>query len=305
MRPSALVPEPLALSNAHGDAGGGGGGGGGKGGGRGTAEASGATGWTVLLDGDEAIVRLHGHRGFTSDSALLPLMLEGAMRDLPKDEEGGPGGVSLVVYTTPDTDPLDAASLPPALELDLQGTASRLELLAAGLSKASHIDLLQGEFSPKQNFDKAWKPWRWTAALAACLCLFLFAGKWLDYRRLAEREAQIDAAIAETFASALPGTRMQRPRRQMQSALEAIGAGGSDTFIVRTEQIAASLAAQPSTTLRSIGYRDGRFDLDLTTDALPTLDALKSAIEARGSLAMTVQSANREDDGVRGRVRVE
>ena len=297
LRPSAVVPEPLALPSAPGEAR--------RGGERGSAETSGAPGWTVLLDGDEAVVRLHGHRGFTSDSALLPMMLEGALRDLPKGEEGAPGGASLLAYATSGTEPLDTASLPPALELDAQGTASRLELLAAGLAKASHIDLLQGEFSPKQNFDKAWKPWRWTAALAACLCLFLFAGKWLDYRRLAEREAQIDAAIAETFASALPGTRMQRPRRQMQSALEGVGAGGGDTFIARTEQIAASLAAQPATTLRSIGYRDGRFDLDLTTDALPTLDALKSAIEARGSLAMSVQSANREDEGVRGRVRIE
>ena len=95
----------------------------------------------------------------------------------------------------------------------------------------------------------------------------------------------------------------------MQGALDRIGAGGGDTFILRAGQIAASLATQPQTTLRSIGYRDGRFDLDLTTDALPTLDALKSELEARGSLGMTVQSANREDrrggGGVRGRVRIE
>ena len=303
LRPSAVVPEPLALPR-----------------GEVAVDAPDAPVWTALLDGEEAIVRLHGHRGFTSDPALLPLMLEGALRDLPARAQAGAAGsgaggstaegadavrAALHVYTTPGTDPIDTAALPPGLTLSANDEVSRLELFALGLASAPHIDLLQGEFSPKQNFDKAWKPWRWTAALAACLALFLLIGEWLDYRRLAEREAQLDAAIAETFASALPGTRMQRPLRQMQSALEAIGAGGSDTFIVRTEQIAASLAAQPATTLRSIGYRDGRFDLDLTTDALPTLDALKSAIEERGSLAMTVQSANREDDGVRGRVRIE
>ena len=295
LRPSELVPEPLALPR-----------------GEGAADAPDVPAWTVLLDGDEAIVRLHGHRGFTSDAALLPLMLEGALRDLPRrvgDDSATDGAdavrATLHAYSTPGSDPADAASLPTGLALVADGETSRLELLARGLASAPHIDLLQGEFSPKRNFDRAWKPWRWTAALAACLVLFLVIGEWLDYRRLAEREAQLDAAIAETFASALPGTRMQRPLRQMQSALEAIGAGGSDTFIVRTEQIAASLAAQPETTLRSIGYRDGRFDLDLTTDALPTLDALKSAIEERGSLSMEVQSANREEDGVRGRVRIE
>ena len=41
------------------------------------------------------------------------------------------------------------------------------------------------------------------------------------------------------------------------------------------------------------------------TDAVPTLDALKSELAERGSLAMSVQSANRENNTVRGRVRIE
>jgi len=98
---------------------------------------------------------------------------------------------------------------------------------------------------------------------------------------------------------------MQRPRRQVQAALESIGAGNSDGFTSRMAQIAASLSTQPQTELRSIGYRNGRFDLDLNTDDVPTLDALKSELEDRGSLNLTVQSANREDNAVRSRVRIE
>ena len=62
---------------------------------------------------------------------------------------------------------------------------------------------------------------------------------------------------------------------------------------------------RPQTELRTIGYRNGRFDLDLNTDDVPTLDALKSELGKRGSLNMTVQSANRESGSVRGRVRIE
>ena len=287
LRPSELVPEPLALPAGRP----------GRGSeGEGAAEAS----WTALLDGEEAIVRLHGHHGFSSEATMLPLMLDGARRALPDG-----GAAALVAYATPGTSMPGPAWAPPGVELETRPCDSRFELYASGLAGSSRINLLQGDFSPKQRFDKAWKPWRWSAALAACLCLVLLAGQWLDYRRLAEREAQLDAAIAETFARALPGTRLQRPQRQMQAALERIGAGGGDTFVSRTHQLAASLATQPQTTLRSINYRDGRFDLDLTTDALPTLDALKSEIEQRGSLGVTVQSANREESGVRGRVRVE
>ena len=293
LRPTEVVPEPLVLPLAEAS-------------GKGTADGAAAVAagtepgtvrWSALLDGERAVVRLHRHRGFSGEAELVPLMLDGARRDLP---EGA--GATLDLYRVEPGAPL---TVPPGIEIEAHRCDSALALYAAGLAATPRINLLQGDYNPKQRFDKAWKPWRWTAALAACLALVLFAGQWLDYRELAAREARIDAAISDTFQQALPGTRMQRPRRQVQAALEAAGAGGGDTFVLRTAQIAASLATQPQTTLRSIGYRDGRFDLDLTTDALPTLDALKSELETRGSLAMTVQSANREDGAVRGRVRIE
>ena len=283
LRPTELVPEPLVLPLGESRPG--------------TEDEPGTTRWTALVDGDRAVARLSRNQGFSGESDLVPLMLDGARADLPDGES-----VTLALHRvgaapTPD--------LPPGVDVEVHPCDAPLALYARGLATSPFINLLQGDYSPKQRFDRAWKPWRWTAALAACLALVLLGGRWLDYRELAERDAQLDAAIAETFAEALPGTRMQRPVRQMQGALDRIGAGGGDSFILRTGQIAASLATQPQTTLRSIGYRDGRFDLDLTTDALPTLDALKSELEARGSLGMTVQSANREDSGVRGRVRIE
>jgi hypothetical protein len=98
---------------------------------------------------------------------------------------------------------------------------------------------------------------------------------------------------------------MQRPRRQIQEALDDLGGTNTDGFTSRLSQIAASLATQPQTVLNTIGYRNGRFDLDLNTDAVPTLDALKSELARRGTLDMSVQSANRENNTVRGRVRIE
>lgn len=294
LRPTEVVPEPLVLS-LEGVA---------AKRGKGSAQAAsdvatspGETVWTALLDRDRAVVRLHAHRGFSTEADILPLMLDGARRDLPVG-----GTARLVVYLTDESLALDA---PLDIDVESRHCDSPLELYASGLASTSRINLLQGDFSPKQRFDKAWKPWRWSAALAACLCVILFAGRWLDYRRLAAHEAELDTAITETFTTALPGTRLQRPRRQMQSALDAIGAGGGESFVSSASQIAASLATQPQTTVRSIGYRNGRFDLDITTDALPTLDALKSEIESRGSLGMSVQSANSEDNAIRGRVRIE
>lgn len=253
--------------------------------------------WSALCDEQRAVVRMGEYSGFATDTDMASMMIEGAMADASEDET-----IAMVAFSTAGAEQLQ---VPDALKLEVRPCDHRLALYASGLSTSPRVNLLQGEYNPKSNFDRSWKPWRATMALCACLLAVVFLSKWLDVRQLQKQEAALDAQIAQAFEQALPGTRMQRPRRQVQSALENIGAVNSDGFTSRLAQIAASLSTQPQTQLRSIGYRSGRFDLDLNTDDVPTLDALQSELGKRGSLSMSVQSANREDNTVRGRVRIE
>lgn len=278
LRPTQLVPEPLALPQLE-------------------STSPDIRAWSALLDGDMAIVRLDGCKGFATDAGMAAMMLEGARADLPGDATA-----SLVMFTTAEAGTLD---VPESIDVEQRPVDHRLALYASGLVTSRSINLLQGDYNPKKNFDNTWKPWRWSAALAACLCVVLFAAKWLDVQQLSKREAQLDAQIQQAFEQALPGVRMQRPQRQIQAALDRLSGGNTDGFTNRLSQIAASLATQPQTELKTVGFRSGRFDLDLNTDAVPTLDALKSELARRGDLTMSVQSANRENNTVRGRVRIE
>ena len=278
LRPSEIVPETLALPKFEGS-------------------DVGETAWTALLDNQQAVVRLNGYKGFSTDISMASIMLNGARQDLPQDTNA-----SMVLFRT---DPNATLSAPPDVDVETRACDSRLGLYASGLASSPHINLLQGAFSPKAQFDKAWKPWRWTLALAACLGIALFAGKWIDNWHLSREVAAIDAQIAQAFQQAMPGSRMQRPRAQIKARLKQLSGGSTDGFTDRLGQLAASLATQSQTRVNSISFRNGRFDLDLTTDALPTLDKLKSELQSRGSLSMTVQSANREKDGLRSRIRVE
>lgn len=278
IRPSQVVPETLALPQLD-------------------AQGSEGEVWTALLDQDQVVVRLSANQGFATDPGMASIMLAGARLAIEEGDDP-----SLVIFRT---DPPSELTLPDDIDVETRSCDHRLALYASGLATSPHINLLQGVYNPKKNFDKTWKPWRVSAALAACLCVALFVGKWMDVRALDAQEAQLDAQIASAFKQALPDSRMQRPKRQIQSALNQLGVGNTDGFTNRLSQIAASLATQPQTTLKTIGYRNGRFDLDLNTDAVPTLDALKSELSQRGSLAMSVQSANRENNTVRGRVRIE
>lgn len=278
LRPTEVVPETLALPQL-------------------TSQGEQGEVWTALLDQDQVVVRLSANQGFATDPGMASIMLAGARQALEDEEDP-----SLVIFRTDSSIDL---MLPDDIDIEKRSCDHRLALYASGLATSPHINLLQGVYNPKKNFDKTWKPWRASAALAACLCAALFVSKWMDVRVLDEQEAHLDAQIASAFKQALPDARMQRPQRQIQSALNQLGGGNTDGFTNRLSQIAASLATQPQTTLKTIGYRNGRFDLDLNTDAVPTLDALKSELLKRGSLAMSVQSANRENNTVRGRVRIE
>ena len=300
LRPLVVVPETLALPLFDPD------------------EPPGTV-WTALADGEEAVVRLGDHAGFVSDTDMVGAMLDGSRSERLAEEAAaaaspdaaapaagadaaGVASLQLVLHEIDGAAPIE---LPEGLEVERRRIGSRLELYAVALDEPPAINLLQGEFSPRTGFDRTWKPWRWTAGLAAALLLIVVAGRWLDLRTLSAQEAALDAEIAQTFERALPGVRRVRPRQQMEQALQRIGAGGGGGFTDTMSQIAAALATQPGTEVNSIGVRDDRFDLDLTVEDVPVLDALGSALAERGSLALTVQSANRDDDGVRARVRVE
>lgn len=278
LRPTEIVPETLALPILK-------------------SSNPGQKVWSALLDGGRAVVRLADYEGFATDPGMASMMLEGAAALSEKDVP-----TSLVVFSTNTASSLDA---PGDMDVETRKCEHPLALYASGLASTPRVNLRQGSYSAQKKFDQNWKPWRWTMALAACLCALLLVGKYLDVRQLESREAQLDTQIAAAFKQALPNERMRRPKQQIESAMRGIGATNSDGFTLRLSQIAESLATQPQTELRTIGYRRGRFDLDLNTDVVPTLDALKSELAKRGSLGMSVQSANRENSVVRGRVRIE
>jgi len=82
-------------------------------------------------------------------------------------------GASLVVFRT---DELARLQVPEGMGIEERHCEHRLALYASGLDSSVRVNLLQGEYSPRQSFDKTWKPWRATAALAACIGLVLCAG---------------------------------------------------------------------------------------------------------------------------------
>ena len=277
LRPTELVPEILALPKLDPD-------------------SSGPV-WSGLVDKSKTVVRLNGYRGFAADTDTAEIMLSGARQEYEEEFSRG----MLLFHTA------DAVDEPRVQDLDIETREcdSRLELYATGLSSSPRINLLQGDFSYRQQLNLAWKPWVWTMVLGGVLLSLFFGSKLMDNQRLASREAELQNRITNVWTETFPSVKARRPVAQMKSRLKNLGGAPSAGFTTDLAIIAAAFKTQPQSSINSIGYRPGRFDLDVSTDALPSLDKLKTEIEKAGTLTMNVQSARRQKDVVRSTIRLE
>ena len=278
LRPTELVPEILALPKLD--------------------PAANGPVWSGLLDEHKTVVRLNGNRGFATDSDTAEIMLSGAGEEYEEEFARG----MLLYRTDPDLPEPDVEDL----DIETQPCDSRLQLYASGLSTSPRINLLQGDYSYRQQVNLAWKPWRWSMVLAGVLAAIFAGSKYLDYQRLGDRESELQQRISSVWTETFPGVKARRPVAQMKTRLKQLGSGVSSSgFTSDLAIIAAAFQKYPQSTINSIGYRPGRYDLDVSTDALPTLDSLKNEIEKPGTLTMNVQSARRQKDVVRSTIRLE
>lgn len=106
LRPSEIVPETLALPTFDSD-------------------DIDQTTWTALIDSENAVVRLNGYKGFSIDTSMAGIMLDGAQQDLPEDLTA-----AVVMYKADEF-----AHIPPShnLEVETRTCDNRLSLYALSL----------------------------------------------------------------------------------------------------------------------------------------------------------------------------
>ena len=186
--------------------------------------------------------------------------------------------------------------------------AGSLPQLAAGLFRKGLVNLQQGKFAPRSDWQRAIRPWRLPAMLAASLlvvvCLVQAATLW----RLSSVEAQLDAALEVSFKQVFPGTeRINDPRRQLdllQQSLRGQSPGSSSQFLDTVVALGSILPTLKDTRVETASYRNQVLDLRLKVPDVTTLDQLQRRMQENGHFQVTIQSANPRSDGVEGRIEI-
>jgi len=277
LRPDAVLPESLGVP-------------------------VGAQSWGLLLEAGGGLLR----SGPSSACSLDPLNAAELLRlALEQAGEARPGSLRL----------FDAGAEPALLEalaavcaeagVELRREAGEaLPLLVRHLDPNARIDLLQGEFSRREQLGQSLRLWRPAAAMLAALALLQGGMAMLHYRDLTAQDRRLRAQIEQLYRHTFPDAkRVVNARLQMQQRLKALSSdghgGGLAPLLARAAPVLARTAGLQ---LRALRYRDGALEVDLGIGNLRSLDGLKQALLAAGGLAVSIDAANAQNGRVDGRL---
>jgi general secretion pathway protein L len=263
----------------------------------------------ALLDGDGITVRPSGSAAVNMPIDALTEALE--LARVPEGETPAEGAASrsLLLYTGAAEWHQHAKEVE-ALREKFDGikvqllTGGPLALFAQQLPTTHSINLLQGLYAPTSTFSASWKSWRIAALLLAGLVMLHIGGRAAELFALKRTEKALDASIAETFRSAMPGEQSTlNARRRMEQRLLAAQNGGDGGLLAALDALAQARGTAPEATVQALSFREGALDLKLTAPDANSLDRISQSLRAGGWQA-DLTSGNAAENGYEGRIQI-
>ncbi len=251
--------------------------------------------WSLLLRDEEAWLRTDADKGY-----VIPLPELAAWLTLAVQEQGEPPA-AIRLYDT-RSEPMPWQDAPVGVPVKEEKLES-LPMLLSRCDPTQGINLLQGDFSRKEQLGKLWRPWRATAALLG-LWLLLQGGMSVGrYFSLATEEERLYTAIEQVYRDTFPEARnIVNPQVQMERKLAELKSGGSaGAFSVLLATGGPVLKEIEGLRLRNLRYKQDELELELELKDLPSLDRLKQRLQAQ-RLAVDIRGASTRDDRVESRI---
>ena len=260
--------------------------------------------WSLVLDGNIALLQAADYQGMVADvenlGVILPLVIKEQAEQLPKDisvwhDEANRGVTPLI--------PDEINVIHEQLEDGLLGLIAEQPL-----ALDNTVNLLQGDYSKREQFGKLWRPWRYAASLAAVWFVLQLG---LAYTESAQLKSEYDALRSEAreiYKSAFPNSkRIVNIRAQMKqglSKLQGKKVSKKTGFLSLLADSGMVFKQTSGLVLHSIRYKNGMLDVELEVPSLQVLDQLKQKLSQTGKLAIEIQSAASRKNIVQGRLQI-
>jgi general secretion pathway protein L len=169
------------------------------------------------------------------------------------------------------------------------------------------INLLQGEYSRKEQFEKLIRPWRSAAAIVFVWLLLQVGLLVTEYQTLVGKDAALRSEILAVYKDAFPDSKnIVDPKLQMKRGLEKLQGGGTGnndmiSLLATTGEIISDTSGM---TVRSIRYKSETLDVDIEIADLQALDALKTRLVKEAGLNVEIVSASSRSGKVESRLQI-
>ena len=262
-------------------------------------------GWSILIQGDTALVRTGTQSGFSFDCENLTQTL-----NLALVETSGPKPERMYLYLADNLIPVGLLELFKEKEIECEQihiSDNPIKLLQQNYRPEQSINLLQGDYRPQSRYLSLLKPWRTPAILVAIAILvevlFMTVQNSSLNSRLSTLQAQQTALFRTTFPEIKriqdPVLQMQQKLSQLRGTLGSRGHGFPD-LLARSVK---ALAINKGTHITGIKFQKGTLELELDLKSLSHLDPVKEQLNKQ-NLSVEVLSANASGERVSARLRI-
>ncbi len=269
---------------------------------------------SVIVETDQAMLRLPSGEFIAIARDMLDAVLAGSLEtEQPEQSKDKPNAaISLMFYldaqVAQDQTWIQKTQVNyPEAEFR-QMADGTLPQLAAGIQGKNVINFLQGAYTPKSDWQRALKPWRVPALLAASLLITVSLVQAISLWRLSSVESDLDAALAVTLRQVFPGNaKISDPRKQLDQLRQSLRggpSGSSSQFLDTVIALGGILPKLQDTRVEAASYRNQVLELQIKVPDVTTLDRLEREMEESGNFQISIQSANPRDDGVEGRIAI-
>lgn len=183
-----------------------------------------------------------------------------------------------------------------------------LAFLGGRILETPGVNLLQGQYAPKSEINIEWGPWKLPASLVGGVCLLVLLFQGAQFWQYSRQEAALDSAATQILAQTFPeAANATDPWAELTRRLGAADSNSPDYgpgFGGAIEVLAQAFSNSTALAMQTISYRDGIVDLQLQAPNVEALDKLRQEIASSGEFEATIQSANPDDDIIKGRMQI-
>lgn len=258
-------------------------------------------GWALLVTESEALLRTGRTTGYAFDPALVETFVGIAL----EQTEEKPQRLRVYDCADADVDAIERAAQANEIPVFRDSCAAgAVAVFARGIAEGVELDLLQGDYSRREQIGKLWRPWRPAAVMAGVLLLVQGGMAGAEYARLSGEAESLGQQVESLYRETFPEARnVVDPKVQMEQKLNALRGGGGAGGFGGLLATAGPVLKSVNTEISALRYKDDSLQVELQLANLQELDVLKQRL-AQAGLDIRIDTASSENGHVESRLTV-